>query len=91
MEVPSIGRDVHYVAPGSADGRYPPAHRAAKITEIPWVGEEYNQVRGNPSLIVFNPTGIHFPVNVPYDPTGEKPFSWHWPERVGPVDTGVAR
>jgi hypothetical protein len=80
---------VHYVAPGSADGKYPPAHRAAVITEIPWVGDDYNEHLGDPNLIVFNPTGIHFPTAVPFDPTGTKPYSWHWPERVGV--TGIAR
>lgn len=80
---PTVGRIVHYVAPGSADGRFPPAHRAAIVTEVPMVSvDEWTDEPGNPNLCVFNPQGIHFPTNVPYDPHGTKPYSWHYPERV---------
>lgn len=71
---PSVGRTVHYVAPGSADGRFPPAHRAAIITEA---------IDDHASLAVLNPTGIHFNLSVPYDGSDNPaPFTWHWPERV---------
>jgi hypothetical protein len=71
---PSIGRIVHYVAPGSADGTYPPAHRAAVITEV--------DSTGLVSLMVFNPTGAHWVQELAYD-EGGTPFTWHWPEREG--------
>lgn len=70
---PSIGRIVHYVAPGSADGTYPPAHRAAIVTEA--------DETGHVSLAVMNPNGMHFVDSIRYSPDGE-PFTWHWPEIV---------
>lgn len=70
----TIGRDVHYVAPGSADGTYPPAHRAAKITEI------QDKDKGVINLIVFNPTGVHFVQGITFDEGSHGPFTWHWPE-----------
>jgi hypothetical protein len=33
-QVPSVGRVVHYQAPGDSTGRFPPACRAATITEV---------------------------------------------------------
>lgn len=78
---PTIGRIVHYVAPGSADGTYPPAHRAAIITDAPKANEEI--VDGTPvrvNLMVFNPTGAHWVTGCPYDEQAG-PYSWHWPER----------
>jgi hypothetical protein len=77
-KVISIGRTVHYVAPGSADGRYPPAHRAAIVVE----NERTPDGDYVPTLLVLNPTGIHFATRVPFDPTGERRYSWHWPEYV---------
>ena len=73
---PTVGRSVHYVSPGSADGRYLPAHRAAVITEIPADYEDDQRV----NLLVFNPTGIHFATSVPHNVTAVG-YSWHWPER----------
>lgn len=70
---PSVGRTVHYVAPGSADGTYPPAHRAAIITEV--------TNATTVSLAVLNPTGIHFAQAIKRD-DDKAPFTWHWPERV---------
>ncbi|HEU5433110.1 MAG TPA: hypothetical protein VFU81_15695 [Thermomicrobiales bacterium] len=74
------GRIVHYVAPGSADGRYPPAHRAAIVTEVPPI-DPGDALGARVSLMVCNPTGIHHAANVPHDPTGQQPSSWHWIER----------
>lgn len=73
---PSVGRVVHYVSAGSADGRYPSVCRAAIITEV------HNPEYVN--LCVFNPEGLHFPKSVPYVEVNAtlKPYSWHWPERV---------
>lgn len=64
MSRPTVGRLVHYVARGSADGFFPPVCRAATITEV---GE-----LGRVGLCVFNPTGEFFhPLalsgGVPYD------------------------
>jgi hypothetical protein len=91
MPKPSIGRDVHYVSRGSADGAYRPACRAAKITEV---GEG-----GRVGLVVFNPDCNYFfpltkeggcayydkanPGLWPNDPDMPgAPGSWHWPEQV---------
>jgi hypothetical protein len=81
LKVPSIGRTVHYVSPGSADHRYPPAHRAAVITEL----DGGHTPEAGLTLLVFNPTGIHHAFHVPFDPTGLRPYSWHWPEYVPEV------
>lgn len=51
---PSIGRIVHYVARGSADGRFPKVCRAAIITEV---SPDVPTVVG---LMVANPTGLFF-------------------------------
>lgn len=90
MDEPSIGRVVHYVAYGTPGGEFPSGVcRAAVITEV--MGE------GVVNLMVANPTGVFFNLNVPYGdvrlnrlvqgkdiPVSEhrKPGTWHWPERV---------
>lgn len=81
---PTVNHWVHYVAPGSADGKFPKVCRAALVIEV----GEPDPVTGIPpiGLCVFNPTGFHFrplPEGVKYDgdedPAG---FTWHWPERA---------
>lgn len=77
---PSISRDVHYVARGSADGEFPSVCRAAKVTEV------------NPDdpthvgLFVMNPTGtFHYSLQVGgchLDEDEKRGGTWHWPERV---------
>jgi hypothetical protein len=93
-QIPSVGRQVHYVSYGSVGGRFKPACRAATITEV-----RGTDLPGDPrqvGLMVANPTGLFFhPIDhdggpCPYD-EGEdqgdgtrtyKGGSWHWPERV---------
>jgi hypothetical protein len=80
-QLPSVGRIVHYVAYGTPGGEYQAgAHRAAVITEV--AGDGASNVAGVVGLCVLNPTGLFFNRNVPYDPTGAAPGTWHWPERV---------
>lgn len=75
MKVPSIGRTVHYVAYGTPGGEFPAgAHRAAIITEV----HADNVI----SLCAINPTGLFFHTATPFDPTAQKPGTWHWPEYV---------
>lgn len=93
---PSVGRDVHYVSRGSADGVYKPVCRAAKITEIPEYLEPFSPVGSGGDvveydgpvepvhLIVFNPGGVFFDHDVPHDESDLLGGTWHWPERVGP-------
>lgn len=54
---PSVGRIVHYVARGSADGQFPVACRAAVITEVD-AGTPQRSGGGRVGLAVLNPTGI---------------------------------
>lgn len=78
---PSVGRIVHYVSRGSADGVFTPECRAAIITEI-------SPDTGRVALMVLNPQGIFWDWGLEYSDenvaTGStyKPGTWHWPERV---------
>lgn len=81
MTAPGVGRVVHYVSPGSADGKFPSVCRAADVTEL---SDQDDQLVG---LMVKNPTGIHFrPLadgGARYDGSDDPgPYTWHWPERV---------
>lgn len=72
MSQPSVGRDVHYRSRGSADGRFPPTCRAAKITAV----DEYQESApgefiGHVDLCVFNPTGLFFDRGVMQDEGAE--------------------
>lgn len=85
MTLPSVGRIVHYVARGSADGVFPAVCRAAIVTEVRDEDAPVKRV----SLCVLNPGGVFFDQSVPYvdrGPIGEGAVpvggSWHWPERV---------
>lgn len=85
MELPSIGRIVHYVAHGSPvrdDGTqaYPSACRAALVTGIHNTlvpGESGPRL----ALAVVNPTGIVFAIGVRHDEQHEG-GTWHWPGRT---------
>lgn len=85
MPMPSIGRVVHYVARGSADGKFPKTCRAADVTEVgsPDPKPEKQAI----GLMVKNPTGLFFHSladgGVLYDGS-ENPAggTWHWPERA---------
>lgn len=71
---PFVGQTVHYVARGSADGRFPSVCRAATVTEVgAWVTSDIEtdpdgrnrvvQQHWNPhvvGLVVHNPTGQFF-------------------------------
>lgn len=76
MTMPSVGRIVHYMARGSADGVFPPVCRAAVVTEVPIQKDGMERI----GLCVLNPTGVFFDQGIPYDES--TPGSWHWPERV---------
>lgn len=74
--VPTIGRIVLYQRHGSPNGQHKSEPSPAIITAIPDIGVE-NQI----SLCVFNPTGMYFNEQVPYDPEG-RPGTWRWPPRT---------
>lgn len=75
MSKPSVGRIVHYVAYGTPGGEYKAGeHRAAIVTAV--------HSEKCVSISIFNPTGLFFAQSVVEDEAGEKPGTWHWPERV---------
>lgn len=93
---PSVGRVVHYLSRGSADGVFPPACRAAIITEVPDFGdtsglsqESLESLPSGPlaSLAVLNPSGLFFDEALEYDPDATRPGTWHWPERTDQQET----
>lgn len=76
---PSVGRIVHYVARGSADGVFPPVCRAAVITSV--AGEHLSIGESTVDLAVLNPAGLFFDRMLVYS-EDNRPGTWHWPERV---------
>jgi hypothetical protein len=78
---PTIGRIVHYVSYGSADGRYKSKCRAAVVSEThlepadPTTTAVFVPTIG---LAVLNPTGVFFDryVRESDEHTGG---TWHWP------------
>ena len=58
---PSVGRIVHYVSRGSADGQFPATCRAAVVTEL---ADPDGHSLG---LAVLNPTGMFFDRLIPWD------------------------
>lgn len=86
IQVPSVGRIVHYQSYGSPGGEYKPEPRAAVVTEVdennlPIVLEDGSITFRPIGLCVLNPTGMFFNRNVPYSAT-PKPGHWNWPPRV---------
>lgn len=81
---PSVGRIVHYIARGSADGKFAPVCRAAIIAEI--IPNKDIYARTKLKLVVLNPQGIFFDdVEEDNDPNVRIPGTWHWPEREDEV------
>lgn len=79
VQVPSVGRVVHYFAYGTPGGEFPAGvPRAALITEV----DEPGNPDSNVGLCVMNPTGLFFNLHVKhhYGPGG-----WEWPPFVPPV------
>jgi len=68
---PSVGRIVHYMTRGSADGVYPPTAFAAIITKV----TDYETV----SLVTFGESGLRFEQNVKH---GDSAGQWNWPPRI---------
>ena len=79
---PTVGRIVHYVSRGSADGVFKPKCRAALVTAV---GAEVEGAEGpvtdeTCNLTVHNPKGDFYDV-CDHD-EGKRPGTWHWPERA---------
>ncbi|WP_433893029.1 hypothetical protein [Streptomyces sp. CA-111067] len=83
---PSVGRTVHYVSRGSADGAYASECRAAIITAVePSEGDgSLANMRGPEpvSLAVLNPEGMFFKQGCRHSEGAQTGGTWHWPERV---------
>jgi len=79
-QTPSIGRIVHFVLP---DGPSKDDHRPAIIVRV-WGSSVQLQVftdGENDGAKYAN--NIYWATSVPYaDPSENKPYSYHWPERV---------
>jgi hypothetical protein len=97
-EYPTVGRIVHQVGRGSADGAFPPVCRAAMVTAAPPTPLPDGAI----DLFVIPPRGMFHDDAVPYHPgvtldtpAAEQPGAvcasgarlypggtWHWPERA---------
>lgn len=77
MQVPSIGRVVHFV--------HGDRHCAALITDPAPVLPEDDPLFGGQSLVVFPPNVEPFTTIATFD-AGGAPATWHWPEYVPEVD-----
>lgn len=86
-QIPTVGRQVHYVSHGSPNGQYPKTCRAATVTEV---DAKDTDVVG---LAVLNPSGLFFhsladggcvqiPAPADGNPDAYHGGTWHWPERV---------
>ena len=87
IQVPSIGRVVHFVLPDSS--RYAGEHRPAVIVKV-WDADP--KPNSMVQLQVFTDgsndgelykSGLFWATSVHYaDPSENKGYSWHWPEYV---------
>lgn len=76
MEGLTVGRMVHYVAYGTPGGEYEAgAHRAAIVAEVIMPDS------GECTLMVINPTGIHFN-KAKFSEENKRPGTWHWIEKA---------
>jgi hypothetical protein len=71
---PTLGRIVHYMSLGSADGKYPPEPHPALVTAVDEEGDTI-------SLCVFYRTGNFFMEKVKWCGNKDK-GCWFWPERT---------
>lgn len=72
MQLPSVGRIVHYQAYGTPGGEFPSVPRAAIVTEV----HSDTEI----TVCVFNPSGIFFN-RVKFSEISA-PGSWSWPPFV---------
>lgn len=78
MQKPSVGRIVHYVSRGSADGEFESECRAAIVTAAPSDPDVERAI----DLAVFGSQGVHFNPTCEHDEASKAGGTWHWPERV---------
>lgn len=86
-EIITIGRIVHYVMPVSFQ------HRPAIVVHV----ESIQGIEDSVELLVFTswedqtPDYLSRQGHVPFDERGERPHSWHWPERAGGMQPAAPR
>lgn len=90
MDMPTVGRIVHYRSFGTPRGEFLPACRSAIVTEVN-VEERFPELPDDTvGLCAINPTGVFFhPLAVGgcrHDEAGVEGGTWHWPERAGKVE-----
>ena len=82
-QMPSVGRQVHYIAYGTPGGEYPAGvKRALIVTQVHEPGNPESRV----GVAVLNPTGFFFNADIPF---GTEPGCWCWPEYVPPITVTI--
>jgi len=77
MDIPTVGRIVHYTSYGSPGGEFESVCRAAIVAGI-----DRRKANGTSAieLCVLNPSGLFFN-RVEQDEVNHAGGTWHWPER----------
>lgn len=80
IPVPTVGRILHFVSRGSADGAYPPRDTPLIVTDSYSITDVDDNIHLCVDGWTLNPNGIRYETGAPHNDHG-KPGSWHWPER----------
>lgn len=80
-----VGMVVHYVSYGTPGGEYQSQCRAAIVADL--VGGTTDITPARVSVVVLNPKGVFFDLNLPQsqDPSQRVGGTWHWPDADCPV------
>jgi hypothetical protein len=84
-QIPSIGRSVHFVLDsGPNKGEHRPAVIVKTWGDLPTSAVNLQVFTDSNPLETSNDClpPVLWKTSVVQDPTGKKPYSWHWPERV---------
>lgn len=73
--IPTVGRMVHYMARGSADGVFPKVPRAAVVTDVRPLSTEDSGQLHEVRLCVMNPEGLFFTA---WLRQGQEGGQWDW-------------
>ena len=83
IQVPSVGRMVHYFAYGTPGGEFPSGvARAATVTEV----DEPTNPNSAIGVCVMNPSGLFFNQHIKKATYPSQPGCWDWPVFVAPVE-----